>query len=84
MARHKMVQNNTSEGVLLSLNADIIGIMKRDNVHSQYEDITQLMLIIRTCIKNFELTINICKDNIWELVDKIINACFGSLIRQYR
>ena len=83
-SRDTIVENNKSDDVLLPLNADIIGLMKRENEQNQYEDITQLILTSRNRIKNLELTVNIRKDIIWELMDRMIDACFGRLIRQYR
>ena len=83
-ARDAIVKHNISDDVLLPLNADIIGLTKRENEQNQYEDITQLILTSRNRIKNLELTVNIRKDIIWELMDRMIDACFGRLIRQYR
>ena len=58
--------------------------MKRENSNSQYKPITEICLISMTRVKHISLTIDIHREVIWGLIDRMINACFGNVIRQFR
>ena len=69
------------EGVLIPMDANIISLMGKDY---QYKSITELYLIRMIQVKSDALTINMRKVIIWKLLDGILNACFGILIKQFR
>ena len=69
---------------MVPLDADIMNVMRKENSNSQYKSITEICLTSRTRVKHVALTVDIRKEVIWELLDRIINACFGNVIRQFK
>ena len=66
------------------IQVNLIDIMKKKNDVCQYPAITDICLSSVQRVKDNSLTISIRKKLIWELLNKICNALFGRVIRNYR
>ena len=57
--------------------------MKVENGKSEFKEITNLCEISSSKVISNLLTMNTREDIIWELIDRVSNALFGSIIKQY-
>ena len=84
IARKTIATNNNISGVVIPVQGNVISIMKKENALSPYQQITDICLISMTRVVNEELTLPMRKGIIWGLIDKIVNALFGRVVRNYR
>ena len=59
---------------------NILRKMKVENGKSEYKEITNLCEMSSCQVKSNLLTMNTREDIIWELIDWVSNALFGSII----
>ena len=84
IARDTLNTINQVKDNMLPVEANILSVMKKENEICQYPAITHICLTSIKRVKHEVLTMTMRRELIWELLNRICNALFGRVIRNFR